>query len=221
MSLPNLFLRDSSIHPDHVHPASQQRLFRTTDLPLDGQLVGYGVHDIPGNGDCLVTEWSTPLAHASPSSKAAKLSVVPLDLLVGILEGDLLAHEKQGHLPPATPWDRAQLERTLVRVPYADFQQSDPALERTLAGLIRDGICIVTGVPTAEREGHDKPELRKLVERIGSLRRTWYGDLWDVKAEEGSLNIAYTNLDLGLHMDLTSVPLSPSSLPNTLSQIES
>ncbi|KPV75041.1 uncharacterized protein RHOBADRAFT_53941 [Rhodotorula graminis WP1] len=203
LSLPNLFLRDSSIHSDHVHPASQQRLFRTTDIPLDGHLVGYGVHDIPGKGDCLVTEWSTPLASAPPSSKAAKLSVVPLDLLVAILEGDNLAHEKQGHLPPATPWDRAQLERTLIRVPYADFQHSDAALERTLAGLIQDGICIVTGVPTAERDGHDKPELRKLVERIGSLRRTWYGDLWDVKAEDGSLNIAYTNLDLGLHMDLT------------------
>ncbi|GAA5896851.1 hypothetical protein JCM8208_007107 [Rhodotorula glutinis] len=203
LSLPNLFLRDCSIHPDHVHPASQQRLFRTTDIPLDGHLVGYGVHDIPGKGDCLVTEWSTRLASASPSSKAAKLSVVPLDLLVGILEGDALANEKQGHLPPATPWDRAQLERTLVRVAYADFLASDAALERTLAGLIQDGICVVTGVPTLEREGHDKPELRRLVERIGSLRRTWYGDLWDVKAEEGSLNIAYTNLDLGLHMDLT------------------
>lgn len=213
LSLPNLFLRDTSVHPDHVHPASQQRLFRTADLPssaLDGdKLVGYGVHNVPGKGDCLVTEWSLPLKGTSPPHKpSAKLSVVPLDVLVRLLDRS----PPQGSLPAPTPWDRAALSRTLVRTPYPDFLSSDAALEHTLEGLIKDGICLVDDVPTHPREGGHEPELRRLVERIGSLRRTWYGDLWDVKAEEGSLNIAYTNLDLGLHMDLTCVSLSLSVL---------
>ncbi|BGP48658.1 hypothetical protein JCM10450v2_004534 [Rhodotorula kratochvilovae] len=217
LALPNLFLRDASIHPDHVHPASQQKLFRTTDIPLDGKLIGYGVHDIPGKGDCLVTEWSTPVRGAPV--KTAKLSVVPVDFLVGILQGDEAHAQQEGTLPAATPWDRAQLERTLVRTPYDAFQSDDGALAHTLEALITDGIAIVTGVPTQERAGHNT-ELRRLVERIGSLRRTWYGDLWDVKAEEGSLNIAYTNLDLGLHMDLTHFDNPPRyqflhSLQNT------
>ncbi|GAA5857716.1 hypothetical protein JCM1840_000880 [Sporobolomyces johnsonii] len=197
LSLPNLFLRDASIHPDHVHPSSNQKLFRTTDLPIDAKLVGYGVHDIPGKGDCLVTEWSTPLKGAP--IKSAKLSVVPLDVLVALLKGD---PSSEGKVPSPRLWDRAQLDQTLVRTPYDQFISSDSALFDTLDGLIKDGIVLLTGVPTSPREGHHT-ELRKAVERIGSLRRTWYGDLWDVKAEEASRNIAYTNLDLGLHMDLT------------------
>ncbi|GJN90953.1 hypothetical protein Rhopal_003967-T1 [Rhodotorula paludigena] len=205
LSLPNLFLRDASIHPDHVHPASQQRLFRTSDIPQDGKLIGYGVHELPGHGDCLVTEWSTPLkGSATMPTTSAKLSVVPVDFLVGVMLGDADHARSEGTLPAPRTWDRAQLERTLVRMPYDAFRSDDAALATTLDALIQDGIVFLTGVPTAEREGHHT-ELRRLVERIGSLRRTWYGDLWDVKAVENSLNIAYTNLDLGLHMDLTLV----------------
>ncbi|KWU42028.1 gamma-butyrobetaine dioxygenase, partial [Rhodotorula sp. JG-1b] len=108
-----------------------------------------------------------------------------------------------GELPAPRTWDRAAaLEKTLVKMPYDRFRSDDQALFETLDALVQDGIVFLTGVPTAERQGHHT-ELRKAVERVGSLRRTWYGDLWDVKAVEGSLNIAYTNLDLGLHMDLT------------------
>lgn len=201
VTVPNLWLRDGSIHPDHVHPSSNQRLFRTSDVPLEGKLVGYGVHELPGHGECLVTEWSAPL-RGSKNPTSAKLSVVPTRNLVALLENP--QHPLEGDLPAPRTWDRAALNETLVRMPYDRFQSDEAALHETLDALVQDGIVFLTGVPNAEREGHHT-ELRQLVERIGSLRRTWYGDLWDVKAEEGSLNIAYTNLDLGLHMDLTCV----------------
>ncbi|GAA5999717.1 hypothetical protein JCM10207_005876 [Rhodosporidiobolus poonsookiae] len=218
LTLPNLFLRDASIHPDHVHPASKQRLFRTTDIPLEGKLVGYGVHDVPGHGECLVTEWSTPIT-ANVPIQSRKLSVVPVDFLAGIMKGDAEHAEREGTLPAARPWDRAGLERTLQRTPYDLFKRDDGALLQTLDALIKDGIVVLTGVPTEEKDGHET-ELRRVVERIGSLRRTWYGDLWDVRAVEGSRNIAYTNLDLGLHMDLTHFDNPPRyqflhSLENT------
>lgn len=45
---------------------------------------------------------------------------------------------------------------------------------------------------------------------MGEIRRTWYGDrVWDVKSVAGSKNIAYTNLDLGLHMDLVHFETPP------------
>lgn len=200
VTVPDLWLRDSSIHTDHVHPSSNQRLFRTSDIPLEGTLVGYGVHDLPGHGECLVTEWSKPLKGHAANPTTAKLSVVPTRNLLALLDNP--QHPLDGELPPPRTWDRAALQKTLVRMPYDRFRSDDAALLETLDALVRDGIVFLTGVPTAEREGHHT-ELRKLVEHIGSLRRTWYGDLWDVKAVEGSLNIAYTNLDLGLHMDLT------------------
>ena len=92
----------------------------------------------------------------------------------------------------------------LKRTSYEAFKTDDVALRETLEALTRDGIVLLTGVPTEEKEGH-ATELKRVVERIGTLKRTWYGDLWDVRAKEDSENIAYTNLDLGLHMDLVYV----------------
>jgi hypothetical protein len=45
-------------------------------------------------------------------------------------------------------------------------------------------------------------ELRKLAETFSNIRETFYGQVWDVVNVRNSRNIAYTNLDLGLHMDL-------------------
>lgn len=197
VTVPNLFLRDSSTHPSHVHPASQQRLFRTTDIPRDGNLVGYGVHEVGGE-DCLVTEWSTPVAGVPKGSE--KLSVVPVKVLLGVLDGKRLANPAD--VPALSTWDKAALGPSLTRTPFPAYLSSDAALHTTLKSLLSTGIAFVSHVPTQEKKGH-QTDLRKVVERIGTLRTTWYGDLWDVRAEEGSKNIAYTNLDLGLHMDLT------------------
>ncbi|GAA5990846.1 hypothetical protein JCM5350_005138 [Sporobolomyces pararoseus] len=205
LSVPNLWLRDSSIHPSHVHPSSQQKLFRTSDIPKRGKLIGYGVHELPGiaKGDCLVTEWSTPLETPGLDSKSLKLSVVEIEKLKALLQGGEQESKVLGELPKPRLWDRSELEQTLVKEDYKEFKQDDKVLLNVLDGLLKDGIVFLKNVPTIEKLGHTKPELKSLVERIGSLRKTWYGDLWDVKAEPNSKNIAYTNLDLGLHMDLT------------------
>lgn len=134
--------------------------------------------------------------------KCVKLSVVPLELLSGMLQGGKEQDKVLGNLPESRVWDKQQLEKTLVKMDYREYMKDENKLFKALDGLVKDGIVFLTNVPTDVKEGHDT-ELKKLVERIGSLRKTWYGDLWDVKAEEGSRNIAYTNLDLGLHMDLT------------------
>ncbi|BGO91865.1 hypothetical protein JCM10020v2_003521 [Rhodotorula toruloides] len=130
-----------------------------------------------------------------PLAKSAKLSVVPIELLAGIMKGDAEHSERDGEVPAARPWDKQQLEKTIQWTDYEAFKKDDQALLQTLDSLIRDGIP-------------------------SSSATTWYGDLWDVKAVEGSLNIAYTNLDLGLHMDLTHFDNPPRyqflhSLQNT------
>ncbi|KAK4701839.1 hypothetical protein P7C70_g4390, partial [Phenoliferia sp. Uapishka_3] len=202
LEIPNLFLRDSTRHPSHVHPASQQKLFRTSDIPAGGKLLGYGVHEVAGE-DCLVTEWDLPIAGVQKAT--SKLSVVPVRLLVEILDN------KQDHLadlPLPNLWDKRILTPILSKTPYSQYLSDDETLRRSLESLLQTGIAFLEKVPTDVKEGHET-ELKKLVERIGSLRRTWYGDLWDVKAEEGSKNIAYTNLDLGLHMDLVHFASPP------------
>lgn len=72
--------------------------------------------------------------------------------------------------------------------------------------ILKYGILFVAGVPNIETS-HEKCELRALAELFGELRSTFYGPLWDVVNIHNSRNIAYTNLDLGLHMDLLYVLL--------------
>ncbi|KAK4047238.1 hypothetical protein OIV83_005542 [Microbotryomycetes sp. JL201] len=213
LTVPNLFLRDASVHPSHVHPSSKQKLFRTTDVPADGQIKGYGVHEINGQ-DHLIMEWTSRLKGFKETDESGTLSVTPLGLLVGILrEQDPLA------LPLYTPWTRQLLNERLTPQDFDGVLTKERTTLDMLDDLLRDGIAFVKHVPTDNKAGQ-YTDLRTLVERISSIRNTWYGNLFDVKAEVGSKNIAYTNLDLGLHMDLVHFETPPRyqflhSLQNT------
>jgi hypothetical protein len=68
--------------------------------------------------------------------------------------------------------------------------------------LVRYGLLFVRGVPN-EKTKDEECDLRILAELFGEIRSTFYGSVWDVvNLKKESKNIAYTNLDLGLHMDL-------------------
>lgn len=76
-------------------------------------------------------------------------------------------------------------------------------------GLVAEGLAFVTGLPTevkgsAMEPGPDSPELARLAAMLGEIRHTFYAPLWNVRSLPSAIskNIAYTNVDLGLHMDL-------------------
>jgi hypothetical protein len=96
---------------------------------------------------------------------------------------------------PRVYWDRPKLEESDLRMPYG----SD--LLRILHQVQTYGVAIITGVPT-DFTDDKRCELRKFISSIGELRNTIYGETWDVRAVQQSKNIAYTSVDLGLHMDL-------------------
>ncbi|KAK0524234.1 Protoheme IX farnesyltransferase, mitochondrial [Tilletia horrida] len=76
------------------------------------------------------------------------------------------------------------------------------ALFTLLASLLRDGVSFVTGLPTSPT-GPQTAYLNHLASLTGEIRHTFYGHTWNVRSlGAASRNIAYTNLDLGLHMDL-------------------
>ncbi|KAE8225661.1 hypothetical protein CF319_g1629 [Tilletia indica] len=76
------------------------------------------------------------------------------------------------------------------------------ALFTMLSSLLRDGISFVTDLPTTPT-GPQTAYLNHLASLTGEIRHTFYGHTWDVRSlGAASRNIAYTNLDLGLHMDL-------------------
>jgi alpha-ketoglutarate-dependent taurine dioxygenase len=86
---------------------------------------------------------------------------------------------------------------------------SEIALAALVDGLLRDGLAFITGVPTDKNgdsidiRNENSPNLARLAEMLGEIRHTFYGSLWNVRSlGASSRNIAYTNLDLGFHMDL-------------------
>ncbi|GAK66865.1 gamma-butyrobetaine hydroxylase [Moesziomyces antarcticus] len=99
--------------------------------------------------------------------------------------------------PARIPWDAIRPEDTSV--------QRTEALYALTEAVLRDGFAFVTRLPTdktATEEGESSARLRDLALTMGELRNTFYGLLWDVQSKADARNIAYTNLDLGLHMDL-------------------
>lgn len=92
----------------------------------------------------------------------------------------------------------------------ASSMSPDEAARLTMVdGLMRDGLAFVTGMPVDTTGDSisigdpNSPSLARLAEMLGEIRHTFYGSLWNVRSlGTSSRNIAYTNLDLGLHMDL-------------------
>lgn len=62
---------------------------------------------------------------------------------------------------------------------------------------------MIEGMPTIQGS------LRKLVERIGCLRSTHYGHLFDIIIKPSANNLAYTGRGLGLHTDLPYYDYNP------------
>nr|XP_031862155.1 uncharacterized protein CI109_002569 [Kwoniella shandongensis]KAA5529227.1 hypothetical protein CI109_002569 [Kwoniella shandongensis] len=96
------------------------------------------------------------------------------------------------------PWDAEALSRTQLRIPFSEMQSS---LLQVLEQLQVFGLVVIEGVPTNPTTDQECM-LRKTMGMIGEIRNTFYGETWDVKSVKQSKNVAYTDLDLGLHMDL-------------------
>ncbi|KAK4048284.1 hypothetical protein OIO90_005903 [Microbotryomycetes sp. JL221] len=203
LTLPNLYLRDLSTHEQHVHSDSKQKLFKTTDIPSTNTLKSFGVHELDQK-ECLILEWIEPLKGFESNREASILSVVPLSTLT-----QLLKRQERSTLPQYTTWNQSQLLKKLdLNKTFNQVMKQDRKTLEMLDDLLRDGITFVKQVPTDDKQGQHT-SLRSLVEKLSSVRNTWYGNLFDVRAQEGSKNIAYTNLDLGLHMDLTHFETPP------------
>lgn len=198
LSLPYRWLRDSCQCPSCVHPSTRQKLHRTSDIPADSQPKSDGIKYAD---DGVHITWSS--GHQSYYTKTF------LDLYSSPQK--LHAFHQDQELDP---WDVGRLRSAPdLFVPYEAIQ-TPPGLSTAITQLTRYGLLFLTGVPINETS-NAKCELRILAERFGEIRTTFYGETWDVKKVKDSRNIAYTNIDLGLHMDILYV-LDHSPILRTL-----
>ncbi|TGZ85032.1 Clavaminate synthase-like protein [Ascodesmis nigricans] len=187
----NIFLRDSCSCPRCLHPSTQQKLFRTVDIPKgvrpkstttlpDGSLQITWLNDLPGPPEAAAEEHVSTYTPEFLARYATHRERV----------------RARFNSPAYCLWNKRQMESDVMWVEYDKYMKSDSALLGALRMLRSHGLVFIRGIPD------DSDAVEGLAERIGNLKHTFYGKTWDVKSIKDSKNIAYTSLDLGLHMDL-------------------
>jgi gamma-butyrobetaine dioxygenase len=184
--LPFRWLRDACPCARCVHPSTRQKLFETSALAADAvaprasRVVGESVEVAWGDGHASAYPREYLERYASAGARAR--------------------FHHDGDARPVR-WDAARIRTTpALHVSYASLA-SAPGRLAAYTQLARYGLLFVAGVPTQETSD-EKCELRALAGVFGELRSTFYGPTWDVRSVRDSANIAYTDLNLGLHMDL-------------------
>lgn len=94
-----------------------------------------------------------------------------------------------------TLWDRSVIERQVRRIEYEEFMHGD-AVWAVVLDLVRLGLVYLKNVPG------DEDAIVRITTRIASIRETFYGRTFDVRAKPNAENVAYTSGYLGLHQDL-------------------
>ncbi|KAL7791428.1 hypothetical protein V8C37DRAFT_382347 [Trichoderma ceciliae] len=94
-------------------------------------------------------------------------------------------------------WDRDTISQQVRRFDYADFAKDDSeAFWDVIIDLCRFGLVYLNNVP------RDPESVVRIATRIASIRETFYGRTFDVRAKPNAENVAYTSGHLGLHQDL-------------------
>lgn len=177
-----------------VHPSTQQRLMTLGQMRAELEQSGWlsGDYDkISENtrlDDDMRFRWAGQW-HSMPVT-AFNRTPQPLAIRKNYLKRIL---RRRGWSDVATLHEQAS---THGRAVFVDYSSGGDFLRQILEQVQILGIVVIKGVPTEENS------LVNFARQIGPIRNTFYGQTWDVKSVRNSKNIAYTDLDLGLHMDL-------------------
>ena len=174
-----LWLRDHSHDTSTLHPDTLQRQLVTAEV--DASIRGRSVELV---GNAVTVDWDD---HAHPPS------ILPVDFL--------LAHRGTGTDDPLVTdrvlWDGSSILDDWPVVEHDDVMHDDDATARWLELVARFGFCIVRGTPTTIEA------TEALARRIGYVRETIFGGMWDFQADLAKADTAYTDLELRPHTDGT------------------
>ncbi|SCU88907.1 LADA_0E12706g1_1 [Lachancea dasiensis] len=201
VSFSNLFLRDSSQSKKSVDPSSGQKLFQTGQLLMNPRSTVPQKVDVTADRQSLQIDWG--------DGDSFTYSLEFLDRYSGHSSEDLSAALPLAQQPPVI-WDQALLKQNigkLLSVNYGSYMdEANPsALLNTLENMRKFGISFIAEFPKEEQE----TLLKNVAERIGPIRATFYGEVFDVMNKPDAENIAYTAHNLPLHQDLLYLDSAP------------
>jgi trimethyllysine dioxygenase len=173
------WLRDHCHGKESLNPQTLQRQVDTFAIPPD---IAANAVEIVDAGRTLRVLWA----------QGGGVSILPSDFL-----WELARHDGRPPAPARRLWDRATIGADLPRVAHAEIMSGDAGLLRWLSLVEEYGFALATDMPpTAEAT-------RELVTRIGYVRHTIFGGMWDFTANLAFQDTAYTSAAIGPHTDGT------------------
>ncbi|RIB03107.1 hypothetical protein C2G38_815790 [Gigaspora rosea] len=201
-----IWLRDNCQCSQCLHPDNRQKLFLTSQVALDVKPISVNFSEEQEELEITWPSSSTSEVKSSNSSdNSFHKSKYPFTFLRFYTSKNTACHLRFSDQKHIT-WDRDSIKSSKnLWVSYNDYMNSDEGIFDSLEQLWNYGLIFLKNVPIEKDSITKVDPIRKVVERIGNLKATFYGELFDVKSVPGAKNIAYTSLDLGLHMDLLQV----------------
>lgn len=181
------WLRDACTCSRCVDPSTKQKLFQTSDIPLDLKIA---TQSADSNGNFHIT-WTKDV----PGYGIEHVSEYSCDFLSLHFKNDPAGYDFVESIRPVL-WNKVIISDAVKFIDFNDYLTSDLALYNTLDQIRRYGLVFIKDVPDASSA------VETIGGRIGNLRDTLYGRTWDVKSVPNAKNIAYTHQYLGFHMDL-------------------
>jgi len=173
------WLRDHSHARDSLDPVTLQRQVDTFSIPED---LAPRRLDIIDGGRTLRIVWRHD----------ASAGVWPARFL-----WQMAQHDGREAAPRRTLWDRASMGAAFPSMAHADIMAGAAGLRAWLGLVEQYGFALATGTPaTIEATA-------ALVRRIGYVRETIFGGMWDFTANLAFQDTAYTPVAIGPHTDGT------------------
>jgi gamma-butyrobetaine dioxygenase len=199
----SIFLRDSCKCPLCVNPSSTQKNFQTADIPttIEGSCQ---VTTELEETDLALINWKDDI----PGYPEGHQTALTLDFLRESLRLENNYRTKQHEIAARTFWENKTMTRDITYLDYNSYMKSEETLYKALKMLYTHGLVFLKNVPDTISTD-SATSVASIAERIGSIRLTFYGRTWDVKSVPNAKNVAYTNVYLGLHMDLCYMDNTP------------
>ena len=99
-------------------------------------------------------------------------------------------------MPTPVIWDASSIDDASLRISHAEVMRDNGA-GGMLDIIAKNGFAIVTDMPRS------KPAVAEIVDRVGYVRHTIFGGLWEFEANETMADSAYTPKELRPHTDGT------------------
>lgn len=181
------WLRDHCKCKNCIHPSNQQKLHSSCNVHTNPTIT-----EMSSIGNQLKITWAP---NSIQQRDEAHESVYDLDWIKNHFNTDI-EHDPFISKGSSKAWDINSLPVKDIYLNYEEFMNDSKVWGDAINNLAKYGLCFIRGAPLKE------DSVTQIGSKIGNIMNTFYGLSWNVKSEANAKNIAYTSLDLGLHMDL-------------------